>query len=92
MFAGSGHGLISVRHRILFTLVELRKAKAVEFIGVRVDSFICVNGTGRDGNKCARRNSHAIGKCKWAQRETGHGHWKTEGIHQHSYSDVDEGI
>ena len=68
--------MISVRHGILFTLSELRKAESVKFIGVRIDSFVCVNGAGRDGDKCARRNSHAIGKRERTQCKTANGHWK----------------
>jgi hypothetical protein len=51
-------------------ITELRKAKSVKFIGVWIDSFICISGTGRDGDNCACGNSHAIGKCEWAQRQT----------------------
>jgi hypothetical protein len=74
MFSGRGHRLMSARQGIPFALAELRKAKAVEFIGVWIDSFICVSGTCRNGDKCACGNSHAIGKCERAQCETAHGH------------------
>ena len=58
-----------------FALAELRKAKTVKFIGVRIDSFISMGGTGRNGDECACGNSHTVGKCERAQRETGHDHW-----------------
>ena len=69
MFAGSGDRLISACHGIS-SLAELRKAKSVEFIGVRIDSFIRLNGICRDGNKRPCRNSHAIGKCERAHGKT----------------------
>jgi hypothetical protein len=60
VFGGRGHRLMSVHWGIPFALAELRKAEAVEFIWVRIDSFICVNSTGRNGDEGARGNSHAI--------------------------------
>jgi hypothetical protein len=67
MFAGRGHRLMSVCDGIPFTLAEPRKAKAVEYIGVWTESIINMNGTGRKGDKYARRNNHAIWKCERAQ-------------------------
>jgi hypothetical protein len=61
---------MSACHAIPFALAELRKAKSVKFIGVWVDSFVRMNGTCRDGYKCACGNCHAIGKCERAQRQT----------------------
>ena len=57
-------------HAIAFGFAELRKAKSVKFIGVWIDSFICLGGTGREGDKCACGNRHTIGKCERAQRQT----------------------
>ena len=76
MFTGRRDHLISARRRIPFTLSKLRKAKSVKFIGVGIDSLISISYTGWDGDKCACGNSHAVGKCEWAQRETGHGNWE----------------
>ena len=56
-------------------LAELRKAKSVKLVGVWIDSFIHMNGTGWDGDQCACGNSHAIGKCERAQRQTEEGNW-----------------
>lgn len=55
---------------------KLRKTKSVEFIGVRIVTFICMSGTRRDGDDRARGNSHAVGKCERAHHETGHGDWE----------------
>ena len=55
---------------------KLRKTKSVEFIGVRIVPFVCMSGARRDGDDRARGNRHAVGKCKRAQRETGHGDWE----------------
>ena len=38
-----------------------------------------MGGTGWDGDKCAGRNSHTIGKCERTQCETGHGNWEKVG-------------
>jgi hypothetical protein len=74
MFVGCGDRLVSARcHGIPLTLAKLRKAKSVEFIRVWKDSFIPMRGTGRGGDKRACGNSHAVGKCERAPRETGHG-------------------
>jgi hypothetical protein len=70
MLAGRGHRLMPAYHSIPLTLAELRKAKSVKFIGIWIDSFVCMNGTGREGHKCACGNSHTIGKCERAQRQT----------------------
>ena len=35
-----------------------------------------MSGIGRDGDKCACGNSHTVGKCERAQRNTPHGHWE----------------
>jgi hypothetical protein len=35
-----------------------------------------MSGARRDGDDRARGNRHAVGKCKRAQRETGHGDWE----------------
>ena len=59
-------------YTIPFTLAELRKAKPVKVVGVRIDLFVSMGGTGWYGDKCACGNSHAIGKCEWAQSETAH--------------------
>ena len=53
-----------------FSLEELHKAKSVKFIGIWIDFFICMDGTGREGDKCACGNSYTIGKCERAQRQT----------------------
>ena len=93
MFAGRGDCLISTRRCIPFTLAKLRKAKSVKFIGVFINSFICMGGTGWDGDKCAGRNSHTIGKCERTQCETGHGNWEKVGEQINiSYLGTDEEI
>ena len=76
MFTGRGHRLMSVCDGIPFTLAEPRKAKAVEYIGVWTESIINMNGTGRKGDKYARRNNHAIWKCERARCKTASGHRK----------------
>ena len=70
IFVGCGRRLMPACHAIAFSLAKLRKAKSVKFIGVWIDSFICMDGTGRVGDKCACGNSHTIGKCERAQRQT----------------------
>jgi hypothetical protein len=82
MFAGSGDRLISACHGIS-SLAELRKAKSVKFIGVRIDSFIRLNGICRDGNKRPCRNSHAIGKCERAHGKTTSRYLIMGRAHQH---------
>ena len=72
MFAGSGHRLISARHFIPFVFAKFPKAESVKFIGIWINFFICMGGTGRDGDKCACGNSHTIGKRERAQREAAH--------------------
>jgi hypothetical protein len=73
--------LVSTCDGIPIALAELRKAKAVEFIGVWEGSFVSMSGTGRDGDERACGNSHAIGKCEWLQRETVRRHWGGRGAH-----------
>ncbi len=51
---------------------------------VRIDSFISMGGTGWEGDKCACGNSHTVGKCQRAQRETGHDHWGKVHAYQRS--------
>src|SRR6266851_3210920 len=70
--------LVSTSHSIAFTLPELRKPKSIKFVGVFIDSFVCVSGAGWDGNVGACGNRHAIRKCEWAQHETGHDNWVKE--------------
>jgi hypothetical protein len=72
MFVGCGDRLVSARC-IPLTLAKLRKAKSVEFIRVWKDSFFPMSGPGRDGDKRACGNSHTVGKCERAHRETGQG-------------------
>ena len=72
MFAGSGHRLIPARHFILIVVAKFPKAESVKFIGVWINFFICMSGTGWDGDKCACGNSHTIGKRERAQREAAH--------------------
>jgi hypothetical protein len=52
-----------------------------------------MSSTGRNRDNCARGNSHTIGKCERAQRETGRGHWK-DGARTSAFRtwDVEEGI
>ena len=69
---------MSACHAIPFASAELRKAKSVKFIGVGIDSFVCVSGTGGDGDERACGNSHAIGKCERTQCKTAHSHWRDE--------------
>ena len=76
IFAGRGDRLMLARHGFSFTLAKPRKAKSVEFIGVWIDSFVCMSSTGRNGDKCAWGNGHAIGKCERAPYKTGYRHWK----------------
>jgi hypothetical protein len=64
--------LMSCCRIIPFTLAELRKAKPVKFVGLCIDSFVSMGGTGRDGDTCACGNSHAIGNREWVQSETAH--------------------
>ena len=79
VFARCRDHLVSTCHitcRIApFTLAELRKAKAVKFVGIRVYAFIFMDSTGWDGDKCTCGNSHTVGKCERAQHETVHDHW-----------------
>jgi hypothetical protein len=70
IFAGRGRRLMLACHAIAFSLAELRKAKSVKFIGICIDFFICLGGTGREGDKCACGNSYTIGKRERAQRQT----------------------
>ena len=76
MFVGNGDRLISTGRRIFLALAKLRKAESVEFFRISITSLISLSGSGRDGDKRAGGNSHAIGECEWAQRETAHGHWE----------------
>jgi hypothetical protein len=76
MFARRGDRLMSACHSIPFALAELSKAKSIKFIGVWIDSLICMSGTGRDGNECACGNRHTIGKCERAQCKAAQGHWE----------------
>lgn len=70
--------MISACRYILLSFAKLLKAKSVKIIGIWVDSFICMNGTRRDGDDRARGNRHTVGKCERAQHETVHGNWGGE--------------
>jgi hypothetical protein len=72
MFAGRGGRLISARNFIPFTLAKLRKAKSIEFIGVWINFFIGMSGTGWDTDERACGNSHTVGKRERTQREAAH--------------------
>jgi uncharacterized metal-binding protein len=76
IFAGRGDRLIFACRGMSLNVAKLRKTKSVEFIGVRIDSFICMSGTRRDGDDRARGNRHPVRECERAQRETAHGHWE----------------
>jgi hypothetical protein len=87
MFARCRDHLVSVYRGIPFTFTKLRKAKSVKLLGVRIDSLVAMYGTGWDGDECACGNSHTIGKCEGAQRETDQGHWRKGGaLISYSYS------
>ena len=86
MFAGRGHRLMSARLFIVFTLAKLRKPKSVKFFGIWINTFICMSCTGRDGDKCACRNSHTIGKGEWAQRDTCQSNWGEAGSKLRSHT------
>ncbi len=76
MFVGCGDHLISVARFIPFAFTELRKSKSVEYIRVCEDSFVSMSGTRRNGDYCARGDSHTVRKCEWTQHETGRGPWE----------------
>ena len=71
--------MVSARHCVPNILSKLREAKSIEFNGVWIVSFVSMNGTSRDGDKCACGNSHTIGKCERAQRETVNCNWEKAG-------------
>jgi len=76
VLVGCGDSLIFVFRFIPIALTELRKPKSVEYIRVCEDSSVSVSGTRRNGDFCACWNSHAVGKCEWAQHETAQGPWE----------------
>ena len=82
MLARWGDRLITARHCVPDILAKLREAKSVEFNGVWIVSFVSMSGTSWDGDKCACGNSHTIGKCERAQRETVHCNWEKQGENQ----------
>jgi hypothetical protein len=75
LLAGRRDCLVSTGDGTPLALAELRKAKAIKFVRIRICSFVCMSSTRRDGDERARGNRHPIGKCKWSQRETAHSHW-----------------
>jgi hypothetical protein len=44
----------------IFTLPELRKPEAVEFIGIRIYISICMDSTEWGYHKCTRRDGYAV--------------------------------
>ena len=76
---GSRDQSVSICDGIPLTLAELRKAKSVKLVRILIECFVCMSGFGREGNEGACRNGYAIGKRKWAQRETSRGNWQNVG-------------